>query len=609
MQFRPLPWLVISIGAVLFASRNRGQCLATLTGVKANKVIKLLVLTCIAALSSACDVLTADQAADYAKLTEAARQARETAPHMIAPGPFQPTWASLEKGYQCPDWFRNAKFGIWAHWSAQCQPEDGDWYARYMYIQGSDQYNYHLEHYGHPSKFGFKDMDNAWHAENWDPDKLMQLYVKAGAHYFMALANHHDNFDCYDSKYQPWNSVNVGPHKDIVGIWAQTARKYGLRFGVSNHSSHAWHWLQPAYGHDVEGPLKDVPYDGWLTQADGKGLWWDGLDPQDLYCGSRIPMPKDFPNTTGAADFSVTKTAYGWHVKNDGHWYESIPPDDNGYSEKWFLRAQDLLDKYHPDMLYFDDGQLPLGQKGIDVVTHFYNSSEQWNGGKNEAVVEAKGLRPDQRKGIVEDYERGMSDEIKPDPWQTDTCIGDWHYKKGIKYKGVPQVVHMLCDIVSKNGNLMLNIPVRGDGTIDDDEIAFLQELAKWMDVNKEGIFDTRPWKIFGEGPPEAKGGMFNENKMVYSAADIRFTTKGPDTLYAYFLGWPTDGKLTIHALGKGGPTPAPLDQAIQSVSLLGSSEKIAWTQDADGFHATLPTAAPSEAACALKLTLSDKAN
>jgi alpha-L-fucosidase len=547
-----------------------------------------------ALLLSIGSILAADPPTHYAELTAAAKKARDTAPHIIAPGPFQPTWQSLESQYQCPDWFRDAKFGIWAHWSAQCQPEQGDWYARKMYMQGEDDYNYQVAHYGHPSKVGFKDIDNQWHAEHWDPESMMKLYVAAGAHYFMALANHHDNFDMYDSKYQPWNSVNVGPHKDIIGTWAKLAHKYGLPFGVSNHSSHAWHWFQVAYGHDVEGPLKGVPYDGWLTQADGKGLWWDGLDPQDLYCGSRIPMPQDFPNAKAAED---------WHGQNDGQWHEEIPPNDNGYSEKWFLRTQDLLDKYHPDLIYFDDVQLPMGQKGLDIVAHFYNASIQWNG-TNRAVVEGKMLTPDQRAGIVEDYERGISDDIKPAPWQTDTCIGDWHYKKGIQYKSVATVVHMLCDVVSKNGNLMLNIPVRGDGTLDNDEIAFLHGLAKWMDVNKEGIFGTRPWKIFGEGPPKPKGAMFNEGNLNYSAADVRFTTKGDHTLYAYFLGWPADNKLTIHALSQGAAPPGPLDKKIASISLLGSKEKLTYTQDANGLHVTLPNTAPSEAACALKLTL-----
>jgi alpha-L-fucosidase len=554
----------------------------------------LRALTAVAALAASTIALASDTPPNYAQITQAAKDARDNAKHVIAPGPFSPTWQSLEKGYQCPDWFRNAKFGIWAHWTAQCVPEQGDWYARSMYMEGNPDYKYQLAHYGHPSKFGFKDIDNLWHAEHWDPEKLMQLYVAAGAHYFMALANHHDNFDCYDSKYQPWNSVNVGPHQDIVGTWAKVARKYGLPFGVSNHSSHAWHWFQVAYSHDLEGPLKGIPYDGVLTQADGKGLWWDGLDPQDLYCGLRLPMPDNI---------TTPKAAEDWHKKNDGHWYEDIPPNDNGYAEKWFLRTQDLLDKYHPDMLYFDDTQLPLGQKGLDIVTHFYNASIAWNG-KNQAVVEAKQLTPDQRRGIVEDYERGLSDDIKADPWQTDTCIGQWHYRKGIKYKSVSQVVQMLCDIVSKNGNLMLNIPVRGDGTIDDDEVTFLKGMAAWMEVNKEGIFDTRPWTVFGEGPPKAKGGMFNEGKMKYSAADIRFTTKGDNTLYAYFLGWPKDGKLTIHALSKGATPPGPLDKDITSLTLLGSDAKIPFTRDADGLHVDLPGTAPSEGACALKLQL-----
>ena len=199
-------------------------------------------------------------------------------PHVIAPGPFQPTWESLASQYQCPEWFRDAKFGIWAHWSAQCVPEQGDWYARKMYIQGDPDYEYHVAHYGHPSKSGFMEIDNLWRAEHWEPEKLMVLYKAAGAKYFVALANHHDNFDNYDSKYHAWNSVNVGPHRDIVGIWAKVARKQGLRFGVSNHSAHSWHWFQTAYGYDGEGPLAGVRYDAaTLTKADGSGKWWDEI--------------------------------------------------------------------------------------------------------------------------------------------------------------------------------------------------------------------------------------------------------------------------------------------------------------------------------------------
>jgi alpha-L-fucosidase len=520
--------------------------------------------------------------------------------HQIASGPFQPTWESLAKNYQCPEWFRDAKFGIWAHWSAQCVPEQGDWYARNMYIQGTPQYNYHVAHYGHPSKFGFMEIDNLWHAEHWDPEKLMDLYVRAGAKYFVALANHHDNFDNYDSKYHAWNSVNVGPHKDIVGTWAKVAREHGLRFGVSNHSSHAWHWFQVAYDHDVEGPLAGVPYDAaTLTKADGKGKWWDGLDPQELYCGLRIPMPDTLTNAKAAQD---------WHWQHDGHWYESVPPNDNGYSDQWFFRAQDLVDKYHPDFMYLDDTELPLGQAGLDIAAHFYNANRAWHRGNLEAVLTAKQLTPEHRPALVEDYERGASDQIQPLPWETDTCIGDWHYARWIyeshHYKTVGQVVRMLVNVVSKNGNLLLSIPIRGDGTIDDDEVAFLHGMAKWMDVNSEGIFGSRPWKIYGEGPARGSSGMFNENKITYGAQDIRYTTKNGN-LYVYFLGWPDGGKLVIHTLGTGTPDkPALLDKTIASVSLLGSTEKIAWTRDADGLHVTLPATKPCDDVFALKLVL-----
>ena len=211
--------------------------------------------------------------------------------YAIAPGPFQPTWESL-KQYKCPEWFRDAKFGIWAHWGVQCVPEQGDWYAWHMYRPGDREFQYHLEHYGHPSKFGLKDLCNAWKAEKWDPEKLMQLYKKAGAQYFVAMGNHHDNFDNWDSKYQPWNTVNVGPKKDLIGIWAKTARKHGLRFGVSIHSARAWDWLEAAHGSDTEGPMKGVPYDGALDQGRRQGKVvgrarsggfvlsaWDGSNP------------------------------------------------------------------------------------------------------------------------------------------------------------------------------------------------------------------------------------------------------------------------------------------------------------------------------------------
>jgi len=191
----------------------------------------------------------------------------------IAAGPFKPTWESLQT-YQTPEWYRDAKFGMWAHWGPQCQPEAGDWYARNMYQEGSWQYKFHLQKYGHPSKFGFKDIIHEWKAEKWNPEELVSLYKSAGAQYFMALANHHDNFDLYDSKYQKyWNSAKIGPKKDLIGGWKKAAKNNGLPFGVSIHASHAWRWYEVAQRSDKAGAYAGIPYDGKLTAADGKGKW------------------------------------------------------------------------------------------------------------------------------------------------------------------------------------------------------------------------------------------------------------------------------------------------------------------------------------------------
>ena len=258
-------------------------------------------------------------------------------PH--ADGSFQPTWESLESQYQTPDWFRDAKFGIWAHWGPQCEPEHGDWYARNMYMEGSYQYKSHVKEYGPQSKFGFKDIIHQWQAEKFDPDQLIAFYRENGAKYFMALANHHDNFDLYDSKYQPWNSVALGPKKDLIGSWATAARKNGLRFGVSVHASRAWTWYEPAQGADTNGPLAGVPYDGRLTRADGKGQWWDGLDPQDLYAQNHKPG---------------TKLEWDLNPANDS----STPAQ--AYLQKFYLRTKQLWDDYQPDQIYFDDSVLPM---------------------------------------------------------------------------------------------------------------------------------------------------------------------------------------------------------------------------------------------------------
>jgi alpha-L-fucosidase len=521
-------------------------------------------------------------------------------PRRIASGPFQPTWESLTAGYHCPDWFRDAKFGIWAHWSAQCVPEQGDWYARRMYLQGDSAYDYHVKTYGHPSKVGFMEIDRLWTADRWEPEALLDRYQRAGAKYFFALANHHDNFDTFDSTYHAWNAVRIGPKKDIIGTWAKAARDRGLKFGVTNHSAHAWHWFQVAYGYDGEGPLAGVRYDAYrLTKADGRGTWWDGLDPQELYTGRNIVIPDGI---TGA------RAVRRWHDQHDGQWTEAPPPHNQEFVDRWFLRCQELMDKYQPDVVYFDDTELPLGQAGLDAVAHFYNSSMARHGGALDVVVTGKKMTAAHRAAVVEDIERGVATEIRPAPWQTDTCIGEWHYSRAVaeqnRYKTVPQVVTMLLDIVSKNGNLMLSIPVRGNGTIDEREIEFLDGLTAWMRVNGEGIFGSRPWQVYGEGPSTEgalEAGRFGGARDVraYTAKDVRFTTRG-DTLYAYLLAKPSDPRVTISSLATSSPHTA--GRKVQDVSLLGADGKLQWTQDASGLTVQLPDATPGAHTVALQI-------
>jgi len=508
----------------------------------------------------------------------------------IASGPFKPDWNSLTN-YQTPEWFRDAKFGIWAHWGPQCEPEHGDWYARSMYIRGSADYKSHLAEYGHPSTNGFKDVIHVWKAEHFDPDKLLAFYKENGAKYFMALANHHDNFDNFDSKFQPWNSVAIGPHKDLIGGWARAAHKSGLRFAVSVHCSRAWSWYEPAQGADSEGPLAGVPYDGKLTKADGKGLWWDGLDPQDLYAQNHVP------GKTLNWDWDPAKGS-------------SVP--DAAYLEKYFKRVQQLWDDYHPDQIYFDDSVLPFhgvtDEIGLNLAAHFYNSSIRLHG-RNEAVMNNKMLNEMQRQAMVYDIERGKAEGILPRPWQTDTCIGSWHYDQAIfknhRYKSAASVIRMLADIVSKNGNLMLSVPLQRDGTPDADEIEILKGIGAWLKVNGDAIYSTRPWKIFGEGPstisPEKGhfGGQSDVQKAPFTAEDIRFTqSKNGRMIYAIVLEFPADGKVTIKSLASDAPN---WPGKIRSVRLLGAG-KLEYTRDESGLHLTLPAQRPCATAFALKI-------
>jgi alpha-L-fucosidase len=473
-------------------------------------------------------------------------------------GPFTSDWASL-KQYRCPEWFRDAKLGIWAVWGPESVPQQGDWYARNMYREGEPQYQYHLQHYGHPSKFGYKDIIPLWKAERWDPEHMMGLYKKAGAKYFCVIAEHHDNFDCWNSKFQRWNSANMGPKKDVVGIWARTARSHGVRFGVTEHLGATWNWWVVNKGADKQGPYAGVPY--------------DGNDPQyqDLY----LPPHED-----------------------SKEWYSTKAPE--WWQRRWFNRIQDLVDSYQPDLLY-SDGGIPFYEVGRSLVAHFYNTNMQKHGGKLEAVYNCKKMPDYFEEGTcVEDVERGVMQGINPIPWQTDTCIGDWYYKQGIKYKSATTVVTMLADIVSKNGNLLLNIPPRPDGSLDDEELAILGQLAAWMEINADAIFGTRPWKVFGEGPTHAKAGKFGEeNEKSYTADDIRFTMKG-ETLFAIALAWPEKGRLDVKSLGTDAGL-LPQDPA--EVRLLGHPVPLKFHRERQALVVDLPGNKPCEHAYVLRIT------
>ncbi|WP_404339733.1 alpha-L-fucosidase [Sphingomonas sp. MMS12-HWE2-04] len=496
-----------------------------------------------------------------------------------ARGPVQANWPSLIENYRYPDWFRDAKLGLWSHWGPQSVPEQGDWYGRFLYMQGHPMYEHHLKTYGHPADTGMLEITNRWTAAAWDPDALMRKYVKAGAKYFMALANHHDNFDCFDSQYQPWNATRIGPKRDVVGIWEKVARRAGLKFGVSNHGAHSWHWYQPGYAYDPTGPRKGERYAPHrLTKADGKGKFWEGLDPQALYNGPYQVAPDGIDSIAAMEK---------WHEANDGQWVETPPPGAAGqrYIANWLLRQTDLITKYKPDLCYFDDYGLPLGPVGLEAAADYYNRSIQQHG-KIDVVLTAKQVKPHERFGVVQDVERGFADRLWDEPWQTDTCIGDWFYNvarlNDKSYKTAEQVIQRLADVVSKNGNLLLSIPQPGDGSIDSEEDKILDAMAGWMAVNDEAIFGSRPWRIYGEGPTQLQTGMQNEGAAKpFTGEDVRFTVnKG--ALYLLFLAWP-DRPVTIKALGEG-----RWNGAIERMTLLGGGA-VRHRRDGSGLHLTLP--------------------
>jgi alpha-L-fucosidase len=460
----------------------------------------------------------------------------------LRPGPFNSSVASLET-YRTPGWFRDAKFGIWSHWGPQAVPGQGDWYARFLYVPGHPHYDHHVKTYGHPSEVGYKDIIPLWKAERFDPDALMKKYVAAGAKYFVSMGCHHDNFDLWKSKHHRWNAVAMGPKRDIVGAWKAAAKKYGLRFGVSEHLGASYCWWYPNHLYDQFWPKLGVDY--------------DGADPRytDLYHDNR-----DEP-----------------FLNKPGTWYTKNPK----FHRIWFQRIRDLVDSYQPDLLY-SDGGIPFGEVGRTMVAHLYNSNIA-RSGKLEAVYAHKNLGSGEflPKAGVQDVERGVLEGINPLPWQTDTSNGDWFYNEHDRFKTGREVISMLADIVSKNGNLLLNVVQYPDGSLPPQSEQLLAELAAWMKVNSEAIHGTRPWKTYGEGPTKPKAGAFEESGE-YTAKDIRFTAKR-DALYAIFLGRP-QGESAIQSLG-GKALP---HATVERVDLLGGPE-LQFRRDADALRLIIP--------------------
>lgn len=470
----------------------------------------------------------------------------------VAEGPFTPDWYEISSLYVTPEWWREAKFGAWSHWDPQSMPEYGDWYARGMYMQGNRQYQYHLTHFGHPSEYGYKDICHNWVIDRWNPEELMKLYIEMGARYFMAMGCHHDNFDCYDSKYQPWNSLNVGPKTDITGTWEKTARRYGMRFGIGFHNSppRTWGQFMPVrYTGDRTGPMQGIPYDALQTIKDGKGKWWEGMDPVDLYG----PV----------------------HTRE----YPLLSP----FANQFMWRIDDAITKYHPDVIYFDEAagdtlmdlgvRMGLGFLAPQLVANFYNKSLNWNKGKMDVVINLKcvggrydsfkknpELIPIVERALVKSSEAIIEPEIMAYPFQTETTSGAWHYQAGQNYLNAATIIRLLMENVSRNGNLLLNLSQHGRGDLDKEVIDVCKVVGAWLKVNGEAVYSSRPFEVSGEDSGSV------------------FYTRYNGKVYASLMKW-NNGRITLKALHSGGATIGK----VSAVEILGSDIPVKFVQDDQG--------------------------
>ena len=459
---------------------------------------------------------------------------------------FQPTYESLGK-YKTPEWFRDAKFGIFIHWGVYSVPAfANEWYPRNMYLQGSKEFKHHLETYGSQDKFGYKDFIPMFKAERFDAAEWAQLFKKSGAKYVVPVAEHHDGFAMYKTALSKWNAAEMGPEKDIIGLLSEAIRKEGLIFGLSSHRIEHW----------------------WFMNGGRK-------------------FPSDV-NDSKYADF------YGPAREQN----ETPSPE---YMNDWLMRCIELVNKYQPQLFWFDwwIEQPSMDPYRKSFASYYYNKGLEWNKG---VVINYKNNISYPEGVAVLDLERGKLAEIRQLSWQTDDAIGNnsWGYANGNKFKTPQYVITNLIDIVSKNGNLLLNIGPRADGSITDEESKVLLETGKWLDINGEAIYGTRPWAVYGEGPTKSVGGQFKDQEIPFTFQDIRFTKKG-DTLYLLSLGVPKQA-LKIKSLSQKSN-----NGLIKNIELLGSNEKISWSQKTDELTINLSSNYTTENAVAYRITFKDR--
>ncbi len=477
-------------------------------------------------------------------------------------GPFRPDWESLRK-YEVPEWYKDAKFGIFIHWGVYSVPAFGnEWYPRNMYREGTDEYKHHRETYGPQDKFGYKDFVPMFKAEHFDPAAWAQLFKDAGAKYVVPVAEHHDGFAMYDSGLSDWTAAKKGPHRDVIGDLAKAVRAQGLHFGVSSHRVEHNFFL--GVGRAIPSDINDPKY------ADFYGPAHNWLENKD-----HTPLSNDF-----------TYVSPNW-------------------TKDWLARSSEIVQKYHPEIMYFDwwIGQPYVRPDLTRFAAYYYNASPKWS--EKVGVINYKEYAMEEHSAVL-DVERGQLGDIRPLYWQTDTSVSNksWGNIKDDTFKTPQFIIHQLVDIVSKNGNLLLNIGPRSDGTIPDEVQQVLRDVGAWLRVNGDAIYGTRPWHVYGEGPTKVAAGAFHDTDTEnYTASDFRFTTKG-DVLYAIELGWPASGDAVVKSLASS----AAGSPRVRSVSLLGGNGDIQFKQEADGLHIQVPSQAPGRYAYAFKISLENVA-